>query len=223
MECPQGTPLKSGARVRLQHVNTRAWLHSHHFPSPLTQSQEARPNLRAPACGRFKPYQWSGMYVYKCAIRLVLAPVLLALPACARLLQDRVANHCLWKCSCSTATNLKTCTCTFNKCGETSPGLKLAGCHWSAGERVWGRGGERPPGRVGGQLGQGRRPALAARQEGAARSALESTCIGLWSLFAVPSGCNVVAVPSHALLGRLLAVLSWEALARRRNGFACVS
>ena len=41
-ECAQGTPLKSGARVRLQHVNTRTWLHSHHFPSPLTQNQEAR-------------------------------------------------------------------------------------------------------------------------------------------------------------------------------------
>jgi len=45
-ECPQGTALKSGARVRLQHVNTRAWLHSHHFPSPLTQNQEARPAAR---------------------------------------------------------------------------------------------------------------------------------------------------------------------------------
>ena len=42
-ECPQGTPLKKGARIRLQHVNTRAWLHSHHFSSPLTQNQEARP------------------------------------------------------------------------------------------------------------------------------------------------------------------------------------
>ena len=47
-ECAQGTPLKSGARLRLQHINTRTWLHSHHFPSPLTQNQEAR---RAPFSG----------------------------------------------------------------------------------------------------------------------------------------------------------------------------
>ncbi|EIE25740.1 hypothetical protein COCSUDRAFT_27403 [Coccomyxa subellipsoidea C-169] len=39
-ECVQGTPIKSGTAVRLQHVATRRWLHSHHFPSPLSQNLE---------------------------------------------------------------------------------------------------------------------------------------------------------------------------------------
>lgn len=39
-DCFQGTPLKSGTAVRLQHVATRRWLHSHHFPSPLSQNLE---------------------------------------------------------------------------------------------------------------------------------------------------------------------------------------
>lgn len=39
-ECVQGTPIKSGTSVRMQHVATRRWLHSHHFPSPLSQNLE---------------------------------------------------------------------------------------------------------------------------------------------------------------------------------------
>lgn len=38
--CPQGTPIKKGTAVRLQHVATRRWLHSHHFASPITNNQE---------------------------------------------------------------------------------------------------------------------------------------------------------------------------------------
>lgn len=38
--CTPGAPLKSGDVVRLQHAGTRRWLHSHHFPSPLSRAQE---------------------------------------------------------------------------------------------------------------------------------------------------------------------------------------
>ncbi|KAK9808709.1 hypothetical protein WJX72_002347 [[Myrmecia] bisecta] len=38
--CVQGTPIKSGQLVRLQHAATRKWLHSHLFASPLTNNQE---------------------------------------------------------------------------------------------------------------------------------------------------------------------------------------
>mmetsp|Transcript_12188 Transcript_12188/g.36579 ORF Transcript_12188/g.36579 Transcript_12188/m.36579 type:complete len:210 (+) Transcript_12188:186-815(+) len=38
--CVQGTPMKYGTHLRLQHSNTRRWLHSHHFTSPLTGNQE---------------------------------------------------------------------------------------------------------------------------------------------------------------------------------------
>lgn len=38
--CVQGTPIKSGTPIRLQHMNTRRWLHSHKFPSPLSGNQE---------------------------------------------------------------------------------------------------------------------------------------------------------------------------------------
>ena len=39
-QCVQGTPLKSGTSLRLQHAATRKWLHSHHFASPLSNNQE---------------------------------------------------------------------------------------------------------------------------------------------------------------------------------------
>ena len=39
-ECHQGTPLSSGSKIRLYHTSTQKWLHSHHFSSPLTGSQE---------------------------------------------------------------------------------------------------------------------------------------------------------------------------------------
>ncbi|KAG2495064.1 hypothetical protein HYH03_006675 [Edaphochlamys debaryana] len=38
--CVPGSPLKKGSRVRLQHVATRKWLHSHHYQSPLSANQE---------------------------------------------------------------------------------------------------------------------------------------------------------------------------------------
>jgi dolichyl-phosphate-mannose--protein O-mannosyl transferase len=34
--------VKYGSQVRLQHLATRRWLHSHHFSSPLTGNQEVR-------------------------------------------------------------------------------------------------------------------------------------------------------------------------------------
>eukprot|EP00891_Asterochloris_glomerata_P002996 jgi/Astpho2/2996/e_gw1.00051.185.1_t len=36
----QGTPIKSGTVLRLQHMATNKWLHSHDFPSPLTNKRE---------------------------------------------------------------------------------------------------------------------------------------------------------------------------------------
>ena len=39
-DCKQGTPIKSGTPIRLQHMNTRRWLHSHKYPSPLSGNQE---------------------------------------------------------------------------------------------------------------------------------------------------------------------------------------
>merc|ERR1712205_5375 len=38
--CVAGEPLASGATIRLQHVNTRKWLHSHLHQSPLSGNQE---------------------------------------------------------------------------------------------------------------------------------------------------------------------------------------
>ncbi len=38
--CAQGSPVKLGQQLRLQHLVTRRWLHSHHFASPLTNNQE---------------------------------------------------------------------------------------------------------------------------------------------------------------------------------------
>lgn len=38
--CAAGEPLAHGAVVRLQHAATRRWLHSHHFPSPLSGALE---------------------------------------------------------------------------------------------------------------------------------------------------------------------------------------
>ena len=40
LQCPQGTPIKRGQEVRLQHMGTRRWLHSHNFISPLSNNQE---------------------------------------------------------------------------------------------------------------------------------------------------------------------------------------
>lgn len=39
-ECVQGSPVKFGEPLRLQHSGTQRWLHSHHFISPLTGNQE---------------------------------------------------------------------------------------------------------------------------------------------------------------------------------------
>ncbi|KFP35156.1 Stromal cell-derived factor 2-like 1, partial [Chlamydotis macqueenii] len=38
--CQRGTPVKCGQAVRLTHVNTGKNLHTHHFPSPLSNNQE---------------------------------------------------------------------------------------------------------------------------------------------------------------------------------------
>lgn len=38
--CPQGSGIKSGFQLRLQHAATRKFLHSHHFESPLSGQQE---------------------------------------------------------------------------------------------------------------------------------------------------------------------------------------
>eukprot|EP00455_Lapot_gusevi_P000487 TRINITY_DN1021_c0_g1_i3.p1 TRINITY_DN1021_c0_g1~~TRINITY_DN1021_c0_g1_i3.p1 ORF type:complete len:151 (-),score=39.24 TRINITY_DN1021_c0_g1_i3:148-600(-) len=38
--CQQGQPIKCNAVIRLQHVQTKKFLHSHLFQSPLSQNQE---------------------------------------------------------------------------------------------------------------------------------------------------------------------------------------
>ena len=38
--CTQGTPLKDGDVIRLEHVNTQKYLHSHYHQSPLSGQQE---------------------------------------------------------------------------------------------------------------------------------------------------------------------------------------
>mmetsp|Transcript_40117 Transcript_40117/g.89039 ORF Transcript_40117/g.89039 Transcript_40117/m.89039 type:complete len:226 (+) Transcript_40117:135-812(+) len=38
--CTPGTTFKKGSSVRLQHAQTRKWLHSHQYYSPLSQNQE---------------------------------------------------------------------------------------------------------------------------------------------------------------------------------------
>ena len=38
--CAPGEPLANGATFRLQHVNTRRWLHSHSHASPISHNQE---------------------------------------------------------------------------------------------------------------------------------------------------------------------------------------
>ena len=43
--CVAGEPLASGATIRLQHVNTRKWLHSHLHQSPLSGNQEVSLSL----------------------------------------------------------------------------------------------------------------------------------------------------------------------------------
>jgi hypothetical protein len=38
--CVRGTPIMSGDVIRLQHMQTRRWLHSHLHQSPLSGQQE---------------------------------------------------------------------------------------------------------------------------------------------------------------------------------------
>lgn len=38
--CRQGSPIKNGEEIKLQHMGTRRWLHSHLFGSPLSGQQE---------------------------------------------------------------------------------------------------------------------------------------------------------------------------------------
>ncbi|XP_027545379.1 DNA topoisomerase 3-beta-1 isoform X2 [Neopelma chrysocephalum] len=50
--CQRGTPVKCGQAIRLTHVNTGKNLHTHHFPSPLSNNQARelpRPHVPGPA------------------------------------------------------------------------------------------------------------------------------------------------------------------------------
>ncbi|XP_037080260.1 stromal cell-derived factor 2-like [Pollicipes pollicipes] len=38
--CDRGEPLPCGTKLRLQHLTTKKFLHSHHFSSPLSRNQE---------------------------------------------------------------------------------------------------------------------------------------------------------------------------------------
>lgn len=38
--CPQGTPISPGTKFRLQHVNTKRWLHSHHHSAPISSQHQ---------------------------------------------------------------------------------------------------------------------------------------------------------------------------------------
>merc|ERR1719350_856596 len=38
--CKRGEPIECGQKIRLEHLTTHRNLHSHHFSSPLTNSQE---------------------------------------------------------------------------------------------------------------------------------------------------------------------------------------
>ena len=46
LQCMQGSPISKGQEVRLQHVGTRRWLHSHQFASPLSNNQEVGAGVR---------------------------------------------------------------------------------------------------------------------------------------------------------------------------------
>ena len=39
-QCERGQPIKCGSIIRIQHLQTKKNLHSHHFPSPLSHNQE---------------------------------------------------------------------------------------------------------------------------------------------------------------------------------------
>eukprot|EP00055_Hartaetosiga_balthica_P007642 m.26617 g.26617 ORF g.26617 m.26617 type:complete len:230 (+) comp5870_c1_seq1:749-1438(+) len=39
-ECPRAEKIRCGSTIRLFHVRTQRWLHSHNFKSPLSQNQE---------------------------------------------------------------------------------------------------------------------------------------------------------------------------------------
>lgn len=38
--CSPGAPVRKGSKLRLRHVSTRKWLHSHEYASPLSNNQE---------------------------------------------------------------------------------------------------------------------------------------------------------------------------------------
>lgn len=38
--CKRGEPIKCGSVIRIKHLNTGKWLHSHHYRSPLSNQQE---------------------------------------------------------------------------------------------------------------------------------------------------------------------------------------
>ena len=44
MQCTRGDPIKCGQRVRLLHMQTKKYLHSHLHVSPLSSQQEVSAN-----------------------------------------------------------------------------------------------------------------------------------------------------------------------------------
>lgn len=48
--CSQGTPLSSGSKIKLYHSSTQKWLHSHLFPSPLTEVRMGRKQCLVLSC-----------------------------------------------------------------------------------------------------------------------------------------------------------------------------
>lgn len=54
--CVPGAPLRKGSKLRMLHVSTRKWLHSHLYQSPLSNNQEVR---AAESCGSCRlPTRW---------------------------------------------------------------------------------------------------------------------------------------------------------------------
>lgn len=61
-ECIRGTPIKCGQTIRLMHIKTNKYLHSHHFQAPMSRDQV------------HQAYMWEGIFV---AIRTI--PILCSL------------------------------------------------------------------------------------------------------------------------------------------------
>lgn len=76
--CVPGSPMKKGAKLRLQHTATRKWLHSHHYESPLSANQEVRVSLKHMTTPRWRVLAWGPgdrgpkHLICMCTIRLCL-------------------------------------------------------------------------------------------------------------------------------------------------------